>query len=164
MLLPKRGQPPELTQLAEELLDDEVEDGALTLSRLRDLNINAGTHDHAWHEGVHACKIEFHVGDIGYVPKDFDTSEGGTRFNNFVKLGNIYECGREGNEDEDKIDSTVPSPEMQVVREAIGSQSQWVNRFIQRSESHPFQFPGDIEGSVLSTCDFPRGLLTFVFW
>lgn len=93
-LLPKGGDSPALVEALEDFLDDDEEDRCRSLVRLRELKLDAGGHDHSWHEGVHACTVQFDVGDVGYIsganvdPLDKD------RFNNFVKIGNVLERTR----------------------------------------------------------------------
>lgn len=119
-----------------------------SLRALRVANIAAGAHDFAWAESVHNCTAEFSVGDFGYVP-DARGKENGKRkkrnlFDNFVKLGNVYDSewiGRTGGETERR---------MELVREVAGTHGQWVNGVYKRAEAYPMALPGEVEWCVFS--------------
>lgn len=148
IVLPKESQPPELSEDIEELLeaDDDDDDETLTLSRLRELNVEAGAHDFAWNEGVHGCKIAFEAGDFGYIARDCVQMMDKSRFNDFVKIGNIFDVARGGKGVPAKSANAFDSTH--VIKESTGLQMQWVNGFMQRCETWPFMLPGDVEGQV----------------
>ncbi|KLO11649.1 hypothetical protein SCHPADRAFT_461161 [Schizopora paradoxa] len=149
-LLPKGGDSPALVEALEEFLDDEEEeDGCRSLVRLRELKIDAGGHDHSWHEGVHACSVQFDVGDVGYISGANVDLLDKKRFNSFVKIGNVLERTRASTSENSNVQLPVAS-QIPVVREASGMQTQWVNGFFNRQDVYPFILPGELEGWPLS--------------
>ena len=157
-LLPREGKAPELPAELEELLEDLDEDEPSSLSRIRELSIEAGLHDHAWHEGVHACKVTFRCGDIGYIKASTDDENAGedtpggmmdkTRFNNFVKMGNILESLTDDKDAGSTVPITLPKAgtQLKAEKESSGLQMQWNSGFMQRNEVYPFLLPGEVEG------------------
>ena len=157
-LLPREGKAPELPAELEELLEDLDEDEPSSLSRIRELSIEAGLHDHAWHEGVHACKVRFSCGDVGYIKASTGDENAGdeapvgmmdkTRFDNFVRIGNVLEppAEDEGAGTSGHISLPKAGPRMNVEKESSGLQMQWINGFMQRNEVYPFPLPGEVEG------------------
>ena len=149
-LLPREGKAPELPAELEELLEDLDEDEPSSLSRIRELSIEAGLHDHAWHEGVHVCPVTFEVGDVGYI----SPSQSGARniadrarFDGFVKLTNVYHHGSKG------IPSAHGVDGLDISREVTGSQAQWVNGIRHSCETWPAPMPGDVQWRVRLSVD-----------
>lgn len=157
LLLPSDGTSPELSPEFEELLEEMDEDEPPSLSRLRELSIKAGLHNHAWNEGVHACRVVFSCGDVGYIKRGRDEGEechakaidmtDNTRFNDFVKVGNVFDIstghGVDGVKHQLLPTSTI---KLDIENESFGQQTQWVNGFVQRNDVYPIVLPGDIEG------------------
>lgn len=157
LLLPNDGNSPELSPEFEEFLEEMDEDEPPSLSRLRELSINAGLHNHAWNEGVHACRVVFSCGDVGYIKRGRDEDEefhakaidmtDNTRFNDFVKVGNVFDIstghGVDGVKQQLLPTSTI---KLDTEKESFGQQTQWVNGFVQRNDIYPIVLPGDIEG------------------
>ncbi|KAI5115691.1 hypothetical protein M0805_009703 [Coniferiporia weirii] len=148
-MLPKAGHPPDLAEFAEELLEADCEGGERgrprhSLSRIRIRNIEAGTHDFAWHEGIHSCPLNFTVGDVGFISRDYDHIQMSdkSRFDGFVKIGNVFDGGAII----EKASKTVQNVQgMDIVREVIGTQGQWNNGFHRSYEIFPFVLPDNVE-------------------
>ena len=155
-LLPRQGQNPNLHSDLEELLgeaDDDVPERSLSVPRLRSISLELGYHDFAWREAIHSCEVKFAIGDVGYLSKPIVDAGGNAswslldkeRFNNFVKLGNLFEtdlCPLKnfgGLNSRDGLD-------LNVVNESDGLQMQWVNGFMQRQDVSPFELPGSVQG------------------
>ena len=130
-------------------LDDDEEDRCRSLVRLRELKLDAGGHDHSWHEGVHACAVQFDVGDVGYISGANVDLLDKDRFNNFVKIGNVLERTHTSSESGNGVQVPFAS-QIPVVREASGMQTQWVNGFFNRQDVYPFILPGELEGYDIS--------------
>lgn len=160
-LLPKEGEEPSLAPFIDNLLEDSDSDSGSesdsdngieednlkvtkrrTLRDLRSANIAAGAHNFAWSESVHNYNTRFTVGDFGYVSKVKEDDKGKgkcqSRFERFVKLGNINDSPSSG-------EAIRPNSRLGVLREASGTNGQWMNGFYQSAEAHPMPVPGEIE-------------------
>ncbi|RDB19620.1 hypothetical protein Hypma_013247 [Hypsizygus marmoreus] len=92
-----------------------------SLRQLRLTGIEAGTHNHVWHENGGIPAHKFIVGDFGYIPEGKD-------FTDFVILGNVFE----DNFAKFEVESNV-----------YGEQWCWKDIPLRRQPIDPFSLPGD---------------------
>lgn len=135
-----RGLEPNLSPSIEELLDEEDD---ISLAGLRAIAIKAGRHTHTWHEAVSKCAVKFEPGDIGFLSGE----EAG--FNGFVKVANVLDFTslNLGGTEKRSVKYDVS-----IIKETLGTQSQWVNGFHENQEAWPFVLPDELEAYVISTC------------
>ena len=127
-----RGLDPKLSPPVEDLLEDDEEE--ISLGELRRVAIETGRHNFTWHESVSKCAVKFEPGDIGFISGE------GTRFESFLKVGNIFELS------ESKEKAALKKYDISVVKETLGTQYQWLNGFRDNREAWPFVLPDDLEG------------------
>jgi hypothetical protein len=99
----------------------------LNLRQIRLSNIEAGTHNHVWHENSGVPAHKFTVGDYGYIPP-------GSEFKDFVNLGNV-------NQDE--------LATLRVENTAHGSQWSWKDFPIRHVQIEPYAMPDGARWSVM---------------
>ena len=145
ILLPN-GNKLGLMKPAEHLLDDDEGQARdpVSLLNIRKQSIEAGEHEFAWQADIHSCPISFSVGDVGYISHEQGraTLTDKTRFDRFVKVGNIF--------DDTLLQNTKLNQKLSIIREVSGSLGQWTNGFHRSDEIWPFPLPEDIEGSVFT--------------
>ncbi|THH17030.1 hypothetical protein EW146_g3702 [Bondarzewia mesenterica] len=119
-LLPKASDDPSLHPSIDDLLDEDEE--PTSISVLRNLSLSQKAHGQQWMSRAPVGKNG--IGDFGYIP-------GGGTFEEFEKLGNVFE---------------LEPASFSSMLELTGSQIQWKNGFTDRQAVNPYVLPGGLEG------------------
>lgn len=127
-LLPGSSDVTRVSERLQHLLGEDTEEEeevSLSLAQIRVAAISVGNHDHTWSQNT-VPPYKYSVGDLGYIPegKDFDS---------FVVLCNVLKDG---------------TADLNTNQLATGSQSSWVNGFINRQQLQPFFYPPNLSGYV----------------
>lgn len=117
--------PPRVKALIRDQAEEEISTSTtkLSLRQMRLSNIEAGVHNHVWHENGGVPADKFSVGDFGYIPS-------GNDFKNFVILGNVIQDG---------------SAKFVVQDSAYGSQWSWKDFPIRHVQIEPYTLPEGVK-------------------
>ena len=132
-LLPPDDAPIALPTRVKALIEDQAEEetfvstSKLSLRQMRLSNIEAGVHNHIWHENGGVPPDMFSVGDFGYIPS-------GNDFKKFVILGNVIRDG---------------SAKFVVQDSAHGSQWSWKDFPIRHVQIEPYALPDGVKWCVV---------------
>jgi len=128
-LRPPDDAPIALSPRVKALIKDQTEEetststSKLNLRQMRLSNIEAGVHNHIWHENGGVPADKFSVGDFGYIPS-------GNDFKDFVIIGNVVRDG---------------SAKFVVQDSAHGSQWSWKDFPIRHVQMGSYALPGGVK-------------------